>query len=317
MKILSIALNPTIDISSDADRIEPTHKMRTTNQRWHAGGGGVNVARVIGKLGGRSELLIFSGGAAGLLLQQALSALPIDVHALPVGGETRIAFVVYEKETGLEYRFVPEGPEITDEELEQALDVVRNFQGEYVIASGSLPRGVPDNIYAKMAQIAATNGARFVLDTSGKPLASTLNEAQIFLVKPSRHELETLAGQPLDDAGLVETAMQLVRSGHAQYVALTLGDQGAMLVSAKGILRLPAIHVRAKSAVGAGDSFVAALIWHLSQGYEIEEAFRFGIAAGAAAAMTPGTELCRREDVLAMFEASTPVSESLSLPNMT
>jgi 6-phosphofructokinase 2 len=302
MRILTIALNPTIDISSEADHIQPIHKMRTTNQRWHAGGGGVNVARVIGKLGGRAELLILSGGSTGRLLEQILSPLPIDVRVVPVQGETRIAFMVYEVDTGLEYRFVPDGPEIRPDELEKALEVVRDFKGDYVIASGSLPRGVPDDIYARMAEIATANGVRFVLDTSGEPLTKTLQNASLFLVKPSKHELETVAGRPLDRQGIVETAMKLVTEGHAQYVAVTLGSEGAILVRAEGVLQLPAIRVEVKSAVGAGDSFVAALVWYLAQGHSIEDAFRFGLAAGAAAAMTPGTELCRSADVFRLYD---------------
>lgn len=301
MTILAIALNPTIDISSVADHVQPTHKIRTINQVWHAGGGGVNVARVIGTLGGRAELLVFSGGEVGSLLERTLSLQPIDVRAVAVHGQTRIAFMVYEKETGLEYRFVPDGPEITPGELEQALEVVRNFKGDYVVASGSLPRGVPVDTYASIAKIAAANGAKFILDTSGDPLKSTLALTSVFLVKPSGHELETYAGKPLDDFGMIETAVRMVRDGCAQYVAVTLGSKGAILVGADGVLQVPAIPVTVKSAVGAGDSFVAALVWFLSQGHTIKDAFRFGVSAGTAATMTPGTELCRRDDVLSIY----------------
>lgn len=304
MKILAIALNPTIDISSEAEHIEPVHKVRTHKQRWDPGGGGVNVARVLAKLGERPRLLIFSGDATGKMLEHILEAFPIDVDAVPVSHPTRIAFMVHELNTGFEYRFVPEGPVISSDELESAYDVVRNFKGEFIIASGSLPHGVPDDTYAEMAKIAAGNGVKFVLDTSGDPLKATLEKASVFLVKPSRHELESYAGQTLSDEEMVDVAKSIVREGKAENVAVTLGEEGALLARAEGVLQLPAIPVHVDSAVGAGDSFVAAMVWYMTQGHSVEDAFRFGLAAGAAAAMTPGTELCSKDDIFQLFEVS-------------
>jgi hexose kinase, 1-phosphofructokinase family len=302
MTFLAIALNPTVDISSEVPRIFPTHKMRTENQRVHPGGGGVNVARVIAMLGGQPELLVLPGGATGALLVEMLKDMPIELHAVPVVHQTRAAFMVFERASGQEYRFVPEGPEISADELAATMAAVRDFEGEYVIASGSLPRGVSVDTYAEMAEIAAAKGQKFILDTSGAPLVATLERARVFLVKPSLSELETVAGGKLDETGIAETAKRLVAEGRAEHIAVTLGRDGALLANADGVLRLPAIEVPVQSAVGAGDSFVGALVWALSQGRPIEEAFRFGMAAGAAAAITPGTELCHREDILAIFE---------------
>lgn len=302
MTILAIALNPTVDVSTDARRVQPTKKVRTHNQRRHAGGGGVNVARVIDKLGGQTDLLVMAGGETGALLKDALRPLGNHLHVIDIVEPTRLAFMVFDEETGLEYRFVPDGPEVSEAEIEAAIDVVRNFKGDYVVASGSLPRGAPEDTYARMANLAAQNGARFILDTSGAPLIKTVETAKIFLLKPSLSELETIAGCRLDERGISETAERLVREGRAEYVTVTLGRSGACLVGRNLNLRLPAIHVPVRSAVGAGDSFLAALIWRLSEGDPIETAFRFGLAAGAAAAITPGTELCRREDVYAIYE---------------
>jgi 6-phosphofructokinase 2 len=302
MTILAVALNPSVDVSSDAARVLPTKKVRTHNQRRHAGGGGVNVARVIAKLGGHPQLLMMCGGETGALLKDALSDEQIQATAVPIAESTRLAFMVYEEETGLEYRFVPDGPAVTADEIEAAMDAVRNFKGDFLVASGSLPRGAPDYTYARMAAVAAANGVKFVLDTSGKPLLTTLKQGKVFLVKPSLSELETIAGKTLDERGIVNTAKQLVNEGRADYVTVTLGRSGALLVSQAINMRLPAIHVPVRSAVGAGDSFLAALVWKLEEGAPIEEAFRFGLAAGAAAAITPGTELCQRDDVYAIYE---------------
>ncbi|TDH34300.1 1-phosphofructokinase family hexose kinase [Pseudohoeflea suaedae] len=309
-RTLSIALNPTIDISSDTARIHATRKIRTSNQRWHPGGGGVNVARVIAMLsasqggtGDKPHLMMFSGGQTGTLLEGMLSDLSIDLHPISIAEQTRIAFMVYEEESGFEYRFVPEGPEVSEDEFAQAMEVVRGFSGDYVIASGSLPRHAPLDTYARMADIANSNGARFVLDTSGPALKATLDNARVFLFKPSLGELETLAGRKLDEAGVIRTARALVEDGKTEHVTVTLGREGALLISRDRVLRVPARHVVVKSAVGAGDSFVGALVWYLAQGHSIDEAFRFGVAAGAAAARTPGTELCHADDVFEIFNS--------------
>jgi 6-phosphofructokinase 2 len=302
MTTLAIALNPTVDISSEVPRVLPTRKMRTGNQRVHPGGGGVNVARVIAMLGGRPALLYMPGGATGTLLTEMLRELPVDLHDVPVSQMTRAAFMVFEQESGQEYRVVPDGPEITSAELAHAMDRLNAFDGEFVVASGSLPRGVSVDTYAAMAEVAAAKGQKFVLDTSGAPLIATLERARVFLVKPSLSELETIAGGKLDEAGIEKTARQLVAEGRAEHVAVTLGRDGALLAGADGVTRLPAFDVPVKSAVGAGDSFVGALVWALSQGRGIEDAFRFGMAAGAAAAITPGTELCHVDDIHALYE---------------
>ncbi len=301
MSILAVALNPTIDVTSQVERVRPTIKIRTHDERQRPGGGGVNVARVIAELGGEPELLILAGGATGAMLKDALATSPIRLHIVPVAGLTRIAFMVREEETGLEYRFVPEGPEVTPSEVAKALEVVERFRGGFVVASGSLPRNAPEDTYAEIARITKRTGAKFILDGPGATLRSTLGNAPVFLVKPSIEELETLAGQPLDENGVAQAASALVKNAAAEFVAVTMGREGALLAGAFGILRLPSKHVVAKTTVGAGDSFVGALTWFLAEGRSIEEAFRFGVAAGAAAVMALGTELCRREDVFTIF----------------
>ena len=300
--ILCIALNPTIDVSCDAERVKSMHKTRTSNQRQDPGGGGVNVARVVAELGGKPEIAYFSGGETGVLLDEFLKRTAIDLHAFPMQHPVRLAFAVHEESSGVEYRFVPEGPEVSSDELASLLGFVANTEADYVVASGSLPRGAPASTYADMMDALAGKNVRFVVDTSGKALKATLERGGVFLVKPSIGELETLSGRALDEQGAREFASELVDRGAAENVAVTLGTKGALLVNAKRILRVPALHVAAKSAVGAGDSFVGAMIWALAEGREIDEAFRLGVAAGAAAALTSGTELCRKSDVLSLYE---------------
>jgi 6-phosphofructokinase 2 len=299
--ILTISLNPAVDFSGEAHSVRHTRKVRTVNERYDPGGGGINVARVIATLGGEAEALFVAGGEIGSLLDRRLQQEGIRRRLIPIAGQTRISFTVREQSTGLEYRFVPKGPAARADELEPCVDAVAAHEGDYVVASGSLPAGAPPDVYARMAESAAARGARFVLDSSGDGLRTTLQQSRVFLVKPSIGELEQFVGQKLDEDGVRQAAVDLVTRGAAELVAVTLGAEGALLASAKGILRVPALHVRVRSAVGAGDSFLAAMTWGLSQGKALEDAFRLGIAAGAAAVMTPGTELCRRDDVLELY----------------
>ena len=301
--ILTIALNPAVDISSETEFVRPTRKIRTSKTRHDPGGGGINVARVITTLGGDVEALFLAGGEIGLLLDRLLETEGIHRHLVRSASQTRISFMVRELGTGLEYRFVAEGPAVRSDELQRCLDLVASRKERYVVASGSLPAGAPCDTYARMAELAAIRGAKFVLDSSGAGLSTTLEQSRVFLVKPSRGELEQLVGKKLDEDGIRQAAGDIVARGSAELVAVTMGADGALLASTEGILRLPAIHVRVRSAVGAGDSFLGAMTWALSEGKAPADAFRFGMAAGAAAVMTSGTQLCRHEDVLHLYQS--------------
>lgn len=300
-RILTIVLNPAVDYSSRTEVVRPTRKVRVSHTRRDPGGGGINVARVVGRLGGNAETLLMAGGEIGALLERLVREEGIACQTLPISGQTRIGFTVYEESTGLEYRFVPEGPVVEEAEMAACLEAIEKHEAAYVVASGSLPAGVPDDTYALMAERAARRGARFVLDTSGAALRATLEKARVFMVKPSREELEQYVGEKLDEEGLKHAALEIVERGAAEFVAVTMGADGGLLVSEKGVLRAPAVHVRVRSAVGAGDSFVAGMVTALARGDAVEAAFRLGIAAGAAAVMTPGTELCRRDDVFELL----------------
>lgn len=299
--ILTVTLSPTIDMASEAEVVRPTHKVRTAQERFDPGGGGINVARVIAMLGGAVEAAYLAGGITGALLDQLVAPTGIEGRPFPIAGATRVSYTVHERSTGLEYRFVASGPEVSVAELEPCLALLRETDSRWIVASGSLPRGLPPETFARMADIAAQRGARFVLDSSGEALAATLDRSRVFLVKPSRGELEQFVGHPLDEMGVREAALALVRRGAAEMVAVTLGAGGAVLASKAGITRVPALHVPVRSAVGAGDSFLGAMTFALAADRSPEEALRLAIAAGAAAVLTPGTTLCRREDVLRLY----------------
>ncbi|MCB9992548.1 MAG: 1-phosphofructokinase family hexose kinase [Hyphomicrobiaceae bacterium] len=300
---LTITLNPVIDISAVTDVVRPIHKTRVREERYDPGGGGINVARVLTKLGGEVDALCLTGGATGVLLNELLEAHSLRHHKIGISGNTRISFNIFEKHTGLEYRFLPDGPVVGDAEIAAVLDYVTAHPADYVIASGSAPNGSPKDIFVQLSELVHRQGGRFVLDSSGEALSTTLKQGRCYLVKPSLSELEFLAGHELDEIGARNTAQKIVADGHAEIVAVTLGGRGGILAHEGGIVRAPAHHVPIRSAVGAGDSFVAGMVWALGQGWDREKAFRFAMAAGAAAVLTPGTELCRVPDIYRIFEA--------------
>lgn len=300
--IVTLTMNPSIDGAAQADVVRPIRKIRTSDERYDPGGGGINVARVLLELGGATLAVYLAGGATGSLLDDLLDAAAIARRRVPIKDHTRISHAVYERSSGQEYRFVPTGPLVRDSEWRAVLATLADLDCDYLVASGSLSRGVPDDFYATIADLARSKGAKLVLDSSGNALRAGL-AGGVHVVKPSLGELEALLRRKLPDiASQEEAARELVGSGAAGLVALTLGQDGALLATNKGVLRLAAPNVIARSAVGAGDSFLAAMTLALAQGRQPEDAFIYGMAAGAAAVLTAGTGLCRREDVERLYD---------------
>jgi len=296
-RILTLTMNPTVDITDDAEMVRAIRKTRTRNERFDAGGGGVNVSRVVHELGGETLAILLTGGVAGALLQSLLGEAGVPCRSLPIRGSTRMAHTVHDLSSRSEYRFVPEGPVLDEAEWQAALTALETEAGDWVVASGSLPRGVPEDFYLRCADLAARQGRHFVLDTSGPPLKAALGH-KLALIKPSRGEFEAMIGRPLNTPkALGEAALGLVRDGGAGLVAVSMGHQGALLAEPGGLLRLPALDVPALGAVGAGDSFLGAMVLALGRGETPREAFAWGMATGAAAVMRPGTARPRREDV--------------------
>ena len=297
--IATLTLNPSIDAASEAENVRHTHKTRTDNERFDPGGGGINVARVLARLGSDVEAVYLAGGTTGPVLTGLLDRAGLRHRPIPISGDTRISLAVLERSSGKEYRFVPQGPEVSEAECAQCLEVVRRLGCSWLILSGSLPRGLPANVYASLIDIAAERGIKTIIDTSGPALKATLDHGGAFLVKPSLGELEQLVGRPLRSKDALHAAARhIVDTGGAQVLVVSMGHEGALLVQADGeSLALPAIPVEARSAVGAGDSFVAAMTHGLVTGRTIEDSFRLGIAAGAATVLTPGTDLCHPQDV--------------------
>lgn len=298
--ILTLTMNPALDMTSSVDRVVAEHKLRCGPVRFDPGGGGVNVSRAIRNLGGDSRAIYPLGGPSGESYRVFAEAAGVAGSVVPIAGNTRESFTVDETSTGDQYRFVMPGPTLGDDEWGACLDAVADNlpHGGYLVASGSLPPGVPEGFYAALARMVVGRDVRLVVDAAGRPLVKALAEG-VFMIKPSRDELAELAGtgRELKPEEQIDVARRLVDGGRAQIVALTLGSAGALLVQADATLRLPAPKVKVASAVGAGDAFLAGLILRLAEGHPIADAFRTAVAAGCATAMMPGTIMCRAEDV--------------------
>ncbi|MBP6819952.1 MAG: 1-phosphofructokinase family hexose kinase [Acidobacteria bacterium] len=303
--IATLTLNPAFDKSARVDQVVPEHKLRCHSAQQEAGGGGVNVARAIHKLGGQALALYTCGGLTGTALKQLLTDEAIQHQPLPIKDWTRESFAVLEESTGLQYRFSLPGPHLQTAEWRQALTVLQTLEPrpQWLVASGSLPTGVPDDFYAQVARIGKELGISVIVDTSG-PALHAMADAEAFLLKPNLRELNQLTGQSLDNEAEQERAVcELIESGHAQAIVLSLGSAGVLLATAQGCLRLRSPIVPIVSKIGAGDSLVGGLTLALARGWPLTEAVTYGVAASAACVMTPGTELCRLAETDRLYQS--------------
>lgn len=302
--IVTLTINPAIDTTTAVDHVVTDRKLRCKPPRHDPGGGGINVARAIRKLDGDSLAVFVAGGPTGQLLQELLRREGVRQLAIPTEAWTRENLYVMEEATRHQYRFIMPGPTLKETEWKRCLEAIAALPEKpaYLVASGSLPPGVPEDFFARVARLAKGMNSRFVLDTHGEPLRLALNEG-VYLLKPNLREMWELTGQELrDEAQQSAAAMQLVRAQQCEVVVLSLGPAGALLATATGTERLFAPSVRVQSRVGAGDSMLGGLVFSLAQGKTLRTAVRFGIAAGAAATLNPGTQVCGREDTEHLFE---------------
>jgi 6-phosphofructokinase 2 len=302
--ILTITLNPAVDISTSLERLLPQRKLRCDAPRFDPGGGGVNVSRAIKELGGESRAFVVVGGRTGAQLRDLLEQTGLDCDFWEVAAETRFSFMAMEGATGLHYRFVMPGTALeadaADAILAHLLEEIAAGPG-LVIASGSLPPGLPVDFYARLAGPCREAGARLIVDTHGDALRAAAR-SRPYLIRLNHLEAQELVGGGADDAAHL-LAHRLVDQHLAEVAIVTLGERGAIVASAAGTIEIAAPRVAMRSSVGAGDSFVAALTVSLARGWPLEDAARYGVAAAAAAVTSEATELCKRGVVDTLFAA--------------
>jgi 6-phosphofructokinase 2 len=297
-QVITITFNPCIDKSLSTESIVPDRKLSCSQPRIDPGGGGINVARALKKLGGDVLAVYPAGGPHGQLLTQLLRDEGVPISTVYIAGQTRENINVTESSTNRQFRFVVRGPVLDEADWSRCLAGLDQVNvGGYIVVSGSLPEPWPREIFLRIKAIAASRQARLLVDTSGKALLAAVQGGADW-IKPSLRELDALAlamGLPVGSP--VPTAQYILDQGHVNGVVISAGADGAILVTKDEVAQFRAPEVIKASTVGAGDSLVAGFVLSLSRGMVPADAVRYGVACGTAAVMNPGTALCRKEDV--------------------
>lgn len=296
-KIVTITLSPCIDKSTSILSLIPEKKLLCSSPKLEPGGGGINVARALKKLGEDAIAIFPSGGYTGKFLNHLIEVENIRTKIIEIENETRENIIVLDQSINAQYRFGMPGTKLTEKEWMKCLETVEEIKGiSYIIASGSLPPGVPVNIYARLAEMARLKKARLILDTSGEALMEAA-ERGVYLLKPNLGELSFLAGKPkLEHEDIIKISRDIIAKGMCEVMVVSKGMHGAHLITKDTNQIITPPQVKKKSTVGAGDSMVAGIVFFLSKGKTLIEAVQFGVACGTAATMNMGTELCKKED---------------------
>lgn len=301
-KIITLTINPSLDKSAHFNELIAEQKIRCEKPRYDAGGGGINVSKAIAKLGGKSMCVFTSGGSTGEMLEALLKKEKIESTAIPTENWTRENFIAFDNVTKSQYRFGFPGNELLDEEIENILQTFKGLKADYLVISGSLNERLPANFYQKIVQIAKDSSIKVIVDTSGEALKKVL-EIGVYLIKPNVGELAKLIGVERLEISEIESAgRKLIESKGAEIVVVSLGAEGAILVSNDTTEFIAAPKVNKKSTVGAGDSMVGGIVWGLSQKKSLKEVIQIGVCCGTAATMNEGTQLFNVEDVMQLLD---------------
>lgn len=301
-KIITITFNPSIDKNSTTPILVPEKKMHCSLPKSEPGGGGINVARVLNILGSDVTAVFPAGGHTGIQLKQLLQNEKVPFVTVHCKNETRENFAILEESTQRQYRFGMPGNELFENEWLECLKIIENEKNiDFIVASGSLPLGVPLDIYAQLSKIAKKSNAKFIVDTSGEALKKAVDEG-VYLLKPNLEELRFLLGTTtLEIKDIENAAKELIHKSKCKIIVTSLGAKGAILVSKEETHHIIPPKVIVKSTIGAGDSMVAGIVFGLANGKSMKKSLQYGIACGTAATMNLGSQLCKKKDVEALL----------------
>lgn len=300
--IVTLTVNPSVDKSTHFSGLVAEQKIRCKEPLFDAGGGGINVSKAIARLRGSSLAVFASGGPIGEMLKELVKKEKIDFEVIETNTPTRENFIAVDENTNSQYRFGFSGGALSDLESQKVLETISNLKPKFLVASGSLNEGLSSDFYQKVAEIAKASNSKLIVDTSGDALKKVL-EIGAYLIKPNVGELAKLIGaERLEMEEVDEAAKEIIAKGGAKIVVVSLGSQGAVLVTKDNYEYVPAPNVAKKSTVGAGDSMVGGMVWALSQNKSLKEVIRWGVACGSAATMNEGTQLFKFEDANRLFE---------------
>jgi 6-phosphofructokinase 2 len=300
--IITLTVNPSLDKSTHFSELVPEKKIRCEKPRYDAGGGGINVSKAISKLGGDSLCLFTSGGSPGQLLEELVAKERIESRVIKTKNWTRENFIAFENATKAQFRFGFPGNEISEEEKETILSTISELKTNYLVISGSLNEGLHADFYQKIIEIAKKSNIKVIVDTSGEALEKVV-ETGVYLIKPNIGELAKLIGvERLELPEVEQAAKDLIAKGSTEIIVVSLGADGAILVTKDETHLVKAPKVEKKSTVGAGDSMVGGMVWALSQNKSLKDVIQHGVCCGTAATMNEGTQLFNREDVEKLFK---------------
>jgi 6-phosphofructokinase 2 len=306
--ILTLTMNSTVDISMTVDALNDEGKTRARIDNVRGGGGGINVARCIGKLGGNATALYTTGPDVGRRLDHLLEEEELNRIPIHIGDDTREAFVVAETATGRSYHLVPPGPWLTERDVDRCLEIVSAAAQDvpFLVITGSMPRGVPAEFCAEVIRQVRPLGTRVILDIAGPQLAAALPE-RAYLVRLDRHEASALIGKPIHGfADAHQANDHLLNLDAAEIAVTTVGPVGTVC-SSDGYhydIAAPPMPGPARSDACAGDSLIAAIAHELAAGVDVVHACEVGVAAAAATVLRPGTETFD-QDTLELLRAQT------------
>lgn len=296
--IATITLNPALDRLLEIEALSADDANRVLNEVHYAAGKGIDGSRVIHELGGDTVAFGLVGGNDGAELAKRLQDEGVATDFVEIPGETRVNLLLYERSTGKQYLINAGGPPADAACLDAVLEQVRARKPATVIAAGSIPQGVGVDAYARIVQ--GLPGVRVFVDADGEALAKAV-AAKPWAIKPNRHEAARLLGHPVETVEEAAAAARELSAKGIEHVLISMGKAGAVLCHAGQVWRGISPTVKVLSAVGAGDAMVATYTLRTEQGKPPAEAFQWALAAGAAVALTPGTELCHRSDVERLF----------------
>ena len=296
--IYTVTLNPALDKNVRVPNFAVDQVNRITWLRQDAGGKGINVSKVIAKLGGESTAIAVLAGQTGQWIANALDENNIKVQAIAVPGETRTNLKVVDAERDTNTDINEPGPEVTDDLLNQALaDVIsKTSDGDIAVLSGSLPRGASTDTYARWTHAMRSAGLKVYLDADGAALSAGLEQNPYF-TKPNDHELSAMLGRELVDVDAIATAASEIVAGGIDTVCVSMGGNGAVYATTNEVWYAGPVKVKVGSTVGAGDSVVAAFAFADAQGLSTEDTLRLAMATGAANVMESGTQAADRSVV--------------------
>lgn len=299
--ILTITFNPALDKSFSVQTLHSGRKLHCTKPAFEPGGGGINVARVVKRLGGDVTALFLAGGPNGEELSRLLEVKKVPLFRVSIKGATRENIIVTTLAPPAQYLFNLPGPDVSRAEWKRCLEAVRQTNCRFIVVSGSLPPGVPLTIYKELAAISRKKNSKLLVDASGPALQAAL-EAGVFLIKPNLREITALAGADVTEASAIAAAQEQIKKNRCCYVMVSLGASGALLIGKSGVIRIHPPHTSVRSTVGAGDSLLAGLVLALSKNKKIEEAAEYAVACGTAATLNQGTILCNNAQVKRLYK---------------